>query len=114
KGQVIALGTPRELIAGLGGEHVVDFTLANGSASAPQPDAMLDELRRVAAVTAVRREGDHYSLSVTEPHIALPALLYRLRVRCLELAGRTPRHASLEDVFVALTGRHLREDATAS
>jgi len=114
KGQVIALGTPRELIAGLGGEHVVDFTLASGSSSAAQPDAMLDELRRVAAVKAARREVDHYSLSVTEPHIALPALLDSLRARRLDLASLTTRHASLEDVFVALTGRHLREDATAS
>ena len=28
-GRVIALGTPRELIASLGGEHVIEFTLAD-------------------------------------------------------------------------------------
>jgi ABC-2 type transport system ATP-binding protein len=55
---------------------------------------------------------DQYSLSVTEPHIALPALIERLRLARLELGSLTTRHASLEDVFVTLTGRHLREDVT--
>jgi len=110
-GKVIALGTPRDLIASLGGEHVVDFTLANEGAPARPADGVLEELRRVAGVTAARREASTYTLSVTEPHLALPALLDHVRARGLELASLTTRHASLEDVFVALTGRHLREDA---
>jgi ABC-2 type transport system ATP-binding protein len=110
QGKVIALGTPRELIASLGGEHVVDFTLANNPSEPPPADGMLDDLRRLTGVTAARREASAYSLSVTEPHVALPALLDRLRARGLELASLTTRHASLEDVFVALTGRHLREE----
>jgi ABC-2 type transport system ATP-binding protein len=64
-------------------------------------------------VRAVRREADHYALSVTEPHVALPALLARLQESGQQLASLTTRHAGLEDVFVTLTGRHLREDATA-
>jgi ABC-2 type transport system ATP-binding protein len=49
-------------------------------------------------------------LTVTEPHRALPALLDRLEERGLGLARLTTRHASLEDVFVSLTGRHLRDE----
>jgi ABC-2 type transport system ATP-binding protein len=113
-GKVIALGSPRELIARLGGEHVIDFTLLNGR---PQPAQssfdLVDVLREMPGVTSVRREMDHYSLSVTEPHVALPAILERLRQHRLELASLTTRHASLEDVFVTLTGRHLRDEATA-
>ena len=56
---------------------------------------------------------EHYALSVTEPHLALPAILERLRQHHLELASLTTRHASLEDVFVTLTGRHLRDEATS-
>jgi ABC-2 type transport system ATP-binding protein len=107
-GKVIALGTPRELIAELGGAHVIEFTLTEGR-PAPAP-AFLDGL---PAVQAVRREADAYALSVSEPHIALPALLARVREAGHELASLTTRHASLEDVFVTLTGRHLRDgDAT--
>jgi ABC-2 type transport system ATP-binding protein len=106
QGKVIALGSPRELIARLGGDHVIEFSLL-ADAGRPTPEArFLDDL---AVVRSVRQEGDHYCLSVGEPHLALPALLGRLREQGLELASLTTRHASLEDVFVNLTGRHLRE-----
>lgn len=113
-GRVIALGSPRELIASLGGEHVINFTLMNG-----QPDGaessfdLAGALRELPAVTSLRRDAEEYALSVTEPHLALPAILERLRQHGLDLASLTTRHASLEDVFVALTGRHLREETTA-
>jgi len=105
-GKVIALGTPRELIAELGGEHVVEFTLAEDAAR-PAPAA--DFLSGLPAVRSVRREGESYCLSVTEPHVALPALLARLQEGGHVLSGLTTRHAGLEDVFVTLTGRHLRD-----
>jgi ABC-2 type transport system ATP-binding protein len=110
-GKVIALGSPRELIASLGGEHVIDFTLMDGHANGAPVDLPV-LLKDTPAVTSVRQELEQYSLSVTEPHIALPALIERLRLARLELGSLTTRHASLEDVFVTLTGRHLREDVT--
>ena len=110
-GKVIALGSPRELIASLGGEHVIDFTLTNGQPDgAPSSLDFAGVLRTMPAVTSVRRELDRYSLSVTEPHVALPALMERLREQQVELASLTTRHASLEDVFVTLTGRHLGDE----
>jgi ABC-2 type transport system ATP-binding protein len=110
-GKIIALGSPRELIASLGGEHVIDFTLMNGQTNGAPVD-LPALLKDTPAVTSVRQDLEQYSLSVTEPHIALPALIERLRLARLELGSLTTRHASLEDVFVTLTGRHLREDAT--
>ena len=108
-GKVIALGSPRALIASLGGEHVIDITLMNGESPKPGVD-MTEVMGGMPAVTSVRQEAEHYALSVTEPHVALPVILDRLQQRQLELASLTTRHASLEDVFVALTGRSLRED----
>jgi ABC-2 type transport system ATP-binding protein len=106
-GKLIALGSPRELIASLGGEHVIEFSLGeNGDSNA------LD-LERITGVRSVRRDGDHYSLSVAEPHITLPALLTHLQGQRRVLASLTTRHASLEDVFVTLTGRKLQDDAEA-
>jgi ABC-2 type transport system ATP-binding protein len=106
-GKVIALGSPRELIAQLGGEHVVEFTLGTDGVTVSLEAASLGDL---PAVRSVRREADHYCLSVTEPHVALPALLRRLQQGGHELASLSTRHASLEDVFVTLTGRHLRDE----
>ena len=42
--------------------------------------------------------------------MAIPALLDELERRELPLARLTTRHVSLEDVFVSLTGRHLRDN----
>ncbi|MGQ0635616.1 MAG: ABC transporter ATP-binding protein [Planctomycetaceae bacterium] len=102
-GKVISQGSPHELISGLGGEHVIRFRLNNGAA----PTISESELQGLPAVRAVRREGDDLYLSVGEPHVALPALLEDLRRRGAHLADLSTRHASLEDVFVSLTGRHL-------
>jgi ABC-2 type transport system ATP-binding protein len=104
QGRVIALGTPGELIAQLGGEHFIEFALENG--------AVLDEgsLRELPAVVSVRREDDAYCLAVAAPHVTIPALLQRLEGQHHRLARLTTRQASLEDVFVSLTGRHLEDE----
>ena len=108
-GQVIALGTPRALIARLGGDHVIEFAVAEGQA--PPDQAGLHDL---PGVRSVRFEDGGIILRVAEPHVVLPALLDRLRDEGRELARLTTRHASLEDVFVQLTGRHLRDEATSA
>jgi len=103
-GTVIALGPPAELIARLGGAHVVNFALRDGQ----RPD--LDALARLPSVQGAREESGKVSLTVGEPHVALPALLEWLRAGGFELSALTTRHVSLEDVFVSLTGRRLRDD----
>jgi ABC-2 type transport system ATP-binding protein len=110
-GKVIALGSPRELIVNLGGEHVIEFAVEDGDGQLALDRAMLSGL---PAVRSVRTEGDHYCLSVVEPHVALPALLNQLQQEKRQLASLTTRHASLEDVFVTLTGRHLRDGEASS
>jgi ABC-2 type transport system ATP-binding protein len=104
QGKVIALGTPQKLIAQLGGENVIDFALVEGSQAADE-----EELARLPSVRSVRLDADRYTLSVSEPHVALPALLTHLAQGQRPLAQLTTRHATLEDVFVSLTGRHLEE-----
>jgi ABC-2 type transport system ATP-binding protein len=108
-GQVIALGTPEELIARLGGDHVIEFAVAEGQAVPDQ--ARLHEL---PGVHSVRIEDRAIILRVAEPHVVLPAVLDRLRQDGKELSRLTTRHASLEDVFVQLTGRHLRDGEAVS
>lgn len=102
-GRVIALGSPAELIAQIGGEHLIEFALEDGT----EPEERV--LLGLPGVVRLRREEGGYSLAVTAPHVTIPALLQLLERR--NLARLTTRHASLEDVFVTLTGRHLRDDA---
>jgi ABC-2 type transport system ATP-binding protein len=114
-GQVIAQGSPRQLIASLGGEHVVEFALeareaGEGEAGNDADAGLADKLRVLPSVRSVRTETDGYALTVGEPHIAIPALLALAGQSSRPLSRLTTRQASLEDVFVTLTGRHLRED----
>ncbi len=109
-GKIIAEGSPAELIARLGGDHIVEFALdADGH---PPPPA--ESFRELDSVLAARHENDGYALTVAEPHRAIPALLSALDQNGLIMSRLTTRHISLEDVFVALTGRHLRDDGENS
>jgi ABC-2 type transport system ATP-binding protein len=105
KGRLIALGTPDELVASLGAEHVIEFALVDGGR--PPDDG---ELRALAGVTDVRRAQASISLATSELHRTIPALLDTLRGRDAALSLLTTHSATLEDVFVSLTGRHLRDD----
>ncbi len=103
-GKVIALGTPHELIASLGAEHVIVFDLA-GSREALD----IAELRALDGVRAARTLASGFELQVSALHRTLPALLALIARHNLELTNLTTHSASLEDVFVSLTGRQLRD-----
>ena len=105
RGRIIAVGTPAELIASLNAEHVIEFSLTAGD------HARLDaDLEQLGGVTSVRFDDGSYSLRVREVHRTLPDLLALLQARGLEMATLRTHHATLEDVFVALTGRQLRDE----
>ena len=106
QGKVIALGTPRELIATLGAEHVIEF--ATDDTRAVNGDT--DWLRAIPSVGQVDQEDEQIRMTVSEPHVVLPDLMKCLADRNVSLSSLTTRHASLEDVFVMLTGRHLTND----
>ena len=71
----------------------------------------LSTLLGLESVLAARVENDGYVLTVAQPHRAIPALLGEVDRIERSLARLTTRHVSLEDVFVVLTGRHLRDDS---
>ena len=113
-GRIIREGSPRELIAMLGAAHVIEFELvsdgrSSGQAGSDAPGLDEQTLRALPAVSAVRRDAHTWLLTVSEPHRALPSLLAYLSTAGQALARLGTRQATLEDVFVALTGRHLRD-----
>jgi ABC-2 type transport system ATP-binding protein len=152
-GKVIALGTPRELIASLGAEHVIEFAVRgseggqvgvrsgsdldltptraqtalespamletagsdpdltpNRSGTGPEPTPQLEAvLVGLPTVEKVARDAGSWRLTVREVHRAVPALLTALSEQGLEPTQLTTHHATLEDVFMSLTGRRLRD-----
>src|SRR5438034_124913 len=88
-GQIIAEGTPAELIERLGGHHVVEFSLAENSHRA------VETWQSLPGVDSVRNDDGLVSLSVREPHRTIPALLERVEQESAQLDRLTTRQASL-------------------
>jgi ABC-2 type transport system ATP-binding protein len=102
RGRVISLGTPRELVARHVGAEVVEF-------QAPADGLHEADLRGLPGIHAVRRAGSGWALTVDRVHVAIPALLAHLELREVPLTALATHRATLEDVFVTLTGRRLRD-----
>jgi ABC-2 type transport system ATP-binding protein len=103
-GKVIALGTPPDLIKSIGAEHMVEFAVDGG---VPLDLAVLEKLD---GVRVARCENSGYQLHVTLLHRAVPALFDELARHRIPLTELRTHSATLEDVFVSLTGRHLRDE----
>ncbi|MGB7970653.1 MAG: ABC transporter ATP-binding protein [Candidatus Deferrimicrobiaceae bacterium] len=103
RGKAIAIGSPGELIASLDGNLVVEVEMAAG-------DVEDEVVRSLAGVTSVRRENGALLVSVREAHVTVPALLDLCRAQSASLAHLTLRQATLEDVYVSLTGRQYRDE----
>jgi ABC-2 type transport system ATP-binding protein len=104
-GQIIAEGTPSDLIERLGGHHMVEFQVSGNA-----DGEALGIWRALPGVKSARHEDGLVCLTVHEPHLTIPALLDAVKRQGEQLLHLTTRQASLEDVFVGLTGRHLREE----
>lgn len=102
-GKIIALGSPRELIATLGADHVVEFAVENGVSVTDDQYLALPEVR------AVSHDGVKTRLTASYMHRVVPELMRLLERSGAELGELTTHHATLEDVFLSLTGRHLRD-----
>jgi len=103
QGKVIAIDTPRALIRSLGAEQVVEVELAEGAAVPTGLFATTD------GVLESRIDGPVWTLQVSAAHRAVPAVLRTLEAAGLSMTELRTHTPTLEDVFVSLTGRHLRE-----
>jgi len=100
-GKVIAQDSPAALIASLGARQIVAFT-ADG-------DLPAAALAALPGVCGVQRQAESWVLSVDQAGAAVPAVLAELSARGLQMDSLTTHQATLEDVFVHLTGRGLRD-----
>lgn len=98
RGRVVALDTPQNLIHGLGAPTRVRFTTN---------EADLSFLDAIPEVSGIERDGDRVEVEGTGPVLALvAAALVGNGIAPLDLRAERP---SLEDAFIALTGRSIRE-----
>jgi ABC-2 type transport system ATP-binding protein len=107
-GRIIALGSPQELIASVGGEHIVEFAVDGDQAGHGRIDGAL--LTSIAGVQSQRVDAGVYQLSVRELHSTVPLIFAALSSQGLHLSELRTHSATLEDVFVSLTGRNLRDE----
>jgi ABC-2 type transport system ATP-binding protein len=104
-GKVIALGSPRELIASTGIEHVIEF-----AAGTPSQPLRLEDFEKIEGARGIRASGGSVRMQSAELHRTVPALLDELERQGVPLTELRTHSATLEDVFVSLTGRHLRDE----
>jgi ABC-2 type transport system ATP-binding protein len=100
-GKVIALGTPAELIRSLHAADVIEFL--------SEPEPAEEALRRLPGVSDVHRRGPNWALAVSSVTESVPALLAAVEAAGARLSYLSTHRATLEDLFVSLTGRELRD-----
>jgi ABC-2 type transport system ATP-binding protein len=128
RGKVIAMGTPKELIATVGGEDIVEFAVGGrpnagpstsvAGATCAQDDSGVKELvvldaealKAIPGVQSHRVDESVHQLSVSELHTTVPLIFAALEEQGLHLSEFRTHSATLEDVFVRLTGRNLRDE----
>jgi ABC-2 type transport system ATP-binding protein len=112
-GKVIALGTPQQLIGTVGGEDIVEFAVSAGEGGrAAGGHGVVDAalLTAIVGVHSHRVDAGLHQLSVSQLHVAVPLIFAALARQGLHLSEFRTHSASLEDVFVSLTGRNLRDE----
>ncbi len=107
-GQIIALGTPQQLIASVGGDHIVEFAVTTHDSVDPQVDGAL--LTAIPGIQSHRVDAGLHQLSVGELHTTVPLIFSALAEMGLRPSEFRTHSATLEDVFVRLTGRNLRDE----
>ncbi len=102
RGKIIAQGTPAELIAGLHAPHIIEFST--------EPAVSDTLLAKIPGVGERRRREQRWLLAAASLAQAVPALLSALDDAGAKLVSLSTHRATLEDVFIALTGRELRDE----
>lgn len=100
-GSILVEGSPRDLMATLGGDHMVEFEA--------DVDISTERLLELPAVSRVDTTSDRHRLATRQPHRTIPSLYRLIEKSGGELTALNTHHTTLDDVFLALTGRQLRD-----
>ena len=106
-GHFVASDTPDNLKRAVSGD-LVELTLAEGTGP-----AALERVGRFAGVSEVAELGRTVSFRVPSAGVALPRMLRELDAAGILLEAVDVRRPTLDDVFLTLTGRSLRDENAA-
>jgi ABC-2 type transport system ATP-binding protein len=102
-GRLIAEGTLRHLTGELGGPDRIRLTAAG------DPSAMADACAATAGIGSVSVTGDVLEVTAPAGRRLLPAVVALAAAHGVELIGAEVVEPDLEQVFLALTGKELRD-----
>jgi ABC-2 type transport system ATP-binding protein len=105
-GELLRLGTPEELKRTIGEGDVVEIRLEGEAA---RLEGALEAARGIDSHSSARLEGDQLSVRMLDAVGHLPALMEAIRRTGSRALEMRIRENTLEDVFLKLTGRRLRE-----
>jgi ABC-2 type transport system ATP-binding protein len=108
RGSIIARGSPAEIIASLGADNMIEVQQPDDERAKAWPKKQT--LAALPGVLEVRQTDKQLCLSVERASLSLPPLLELLERDDVVVADLHTHRPTLEDVFVALTGRSLRDD----
>lgn len=104
RGVVIAEGTPPELIRSIGAGYRIELAWEGN-----WPDRVAADILALPHVENIEQGEQRVTVVVDQPHAVLPPLVNLLAAAGVRMTSLATRQASLEDVFLRLTGRHIDE-----
>ena len=100
-GHLIALGTPKELIAKLEAPNIIEFT--------SEPPLPPETFQNLPGCHGCSPRGGAWQLRVDSLAETVPQLIAAVEKAGAKLVSLSTHAATLEDLFVSLTGRELRD-----
>jgi len=104
-GRIIKVGTPEELKEGIGGDVIVV------GVKEIEPD-ITNELLQIALVKDVKKNGNDYRIKADQGEEASPQIMDLVRSKGLHVTKISLTKPSLDEAYLELTGRSLREEET--
>src|SRR5690606_6418103 len=104
-GKIIARGSPRSLIDSLGEVQFVEFELADAPA-----EFNTKQLSMIDGVQQVDEQRGRIRMTIPRELAALTGVLHALSAAHVSPRGLTTHQATLDDVFLSLTGKGLSDD----
>jgi ABC-2 type transport system ATP-binding protein len=106
QGRVVTMDTPAALIGRLTREREVRLTMTDGTGAAAEVER---HLRELSSVMRVEREGKALRFWSVQPEESIYDLIGFARDRGYSIEQMSIREMSLEDVFIAFTGKEWRD-----
>ena len=111
QGKIIALDTPRNLISNMNSESAVEFRIPEELQWADdRKEQLLSELQTLNGVRIAEFRKDTYVLYTDDLQTTLTDFIEHCKEKDIQFADLLTRTATLEDVFIHMTGRSLREE----